>query len=137
MLPLTLAVAERAAAAAARAKLHLFAPWPRISREDLVQHAMLEIWRANYDLSKSAFFTFAYRVASNRILDYLDACKVRGVEVRLSDQRARRETSPPGGAGHARGSGRGLPAADGRIARPALATALGNTPGHAAPTRAR
>lgn len=81
--PPALAVAQDYATRAARRHLRLFTPWPHITLDDMVQDALLGILAAHYDLSRSAYGTFCYLVASRRIRDRWDACRARGTQIHL------------------------------------------------------
>ncbi len=93
--PRTVAVAQEQATRAAGRKIHLFRAYPFVSREDLAQEAMCGILRANYDLSKAAFASFAYTVAKRRILDYHRACGARPLTAGLGDREVRGSAAVP------------------------------------------
>jgi hypothetical protein len=113
MNPRSVAVAEASARAAASKLLKLFKPWPHVSRDDLVQVAMMGIIQARYDLGKSAFATFTYQVAYRRILDHWDACKCRGVHIHLpADAREPADPRPTSAPGYFAGAIKLLDAAD-------------------------
>jgi hypothetical protein len=107
----TALVAMQSAQRACWRLLPLFAPWPAVSLEDLVQQVQIDILRAEYDITKAAFATFAYQVAYRRALDYRDKLIVRGKEEHL-DVDVRPVVAPgsePAETGMRRRPGRGRP----------------------------
>lgn len=96
--PATYETARRYAIDAAKSKLALFIPWPSVSLDDLVQVALQGIYTARYDVTRSAWGTFCYRVARCRILDFRDSLVCRGVAVRLPETITAPTASTPGHA---------------------------------------
>lgn len=99
LLDKTALAAQESARRAASRLFPLFGQFHHISLDDLIQHALTHvliegITRQRYDISKSAWTTYAYMVARNRIMDMrsallarprVDLCEVSAMEEQSAD----------------------------------------------------